>query len=90
MSDQKAGPEQGLRSPRLWRNGPDARKERVKLIANGLNAVGVTLLAGCLIAPFIDPSRAIGAARLTAGVVIAAALIVAALVVLGYIDREEA
>lgn len=85
MSDE---PEAPLPAPRR-RTDPEVRKERVKLIASGLNAVGVAFVIGSLVAPLIDPTRAFDLSRMALGSLGGMSLVVAAIVVLRYIKPPE-
>jgi hypothetical protein len=67
---------------------PEIRKERVKLRANALNALGVASVIGALIAPFVDPSRALDVSRLALGGALGSALIFAAYTLLRYMKAK--
>ncbi len=68
---------------------PEVRKERVKLAANGMNALGLALLIGSLVAPIVDASRQPDGFRAMVGSVLGAICLVAAFVTLRYIKRKE-
>jgi hypothetical protein len=68
---------------------PEVRKERVKLAANGMNALGLALLIGSLVAPIVDASRQPDGFRAMVGSVLGAICLVAAFVILRYMKRKE-
>lgn len=68
---------------------PEVRKERVKLAANGMNALGLALLIGSLVAPIVDASRQADWFRAMVGSVLGAICLVAAFVILRHMKRKE-
>lgn len=68
---------------------PEVRKERVKLAANGLNALSLALLIGAIVAPIVDETRHANLAREAVGVALGLVGIVAALFVLRYMKSKE-
>ena len=68
---------------------PEVRKERIKLVANGVNAFGVALLIGAIAAPFLDAARPVAIWRSLAGAGIGLALVVAAVGLLRYMKARE-
>lgn len=77
------------RQPGKRRTDPEIRKERVKLLAGGLNAVGIALIIGTMVAPIIDPSRAFDLLRMLFGSTAGVGFVVAALTILRYIKPPE-
>lgn len=57
---------------------PEVRKERVKLIAGGINALGLAMVIGSTAAPIVDPSRSLILWRLAIGLAVGSVLILAA------------
>lgn len=68
---------------------PEVRRERVKLAANGFNAVGLALLIGALVAPIVDVTRQADWLRSAAGSALGALCLVAAFVILRYMKSKE-
>jgi len=68
---------------------PEVRKERVKLAANGMNALGLALLIGSLVAPIVDAARQADWFRAVVGSVLGLMCVVAAFVILRYMKRKE-
>lgn len=68
---------------------PEVRKERVKLAANGVNAIGLSLLIGSLVAPIVDATRAADWFRSAIGALLGAICLVAAFAILRYMKRRE-
>lgn len=68
---------------------PEVRKERVKLLIGALSAVGLALLIGSIVAPFIDPSRQIPIWRTFLGAIVGAAIVLAAAGLMRYIKPKE-
>ncbi len=77
------------RLPDLRGRDPEVRKERVKLVANGLNAVGLAFLIGSLVAPLVDPTRRFEPVRMMVGMFVGVGLSFLASVVLRYMKRRE-
>lgn len=77
------------RPPDLRHLDPEVRKERVKLLSNAVNALGVALMIGSLVAPFVDPARDVPLPRSALGVVVGAILVFAAFTLLRYMKRRE-
>lgn len=69
---------------------PEVRKERVKLAANGLNAFGLALLIGAIVAPIVDPTRTFDGLRVGLSLGIGLACILAAGTILRYMRTKEA
>ena len=68
---------------------PEVRKERVKLAANGFNAMGLALVIGSFVAPLLDPTRVLIIWRILAGSTLGVCLIVAAAWLLRYVKPQE-
>lgn len=73
----------------LRHRDPEVRKERVKLAANGVNAVGLAMLIGSLVAPIVDSTRAFEPVRIGFGLLIGGALLLAAQMLLPYMKPKE-
>lgn len=69
---------------------PEVRKERVKLAANGLNAIGLALLIGSIVAPIVDATRHVVLPRMVAGVWLGIVCVFAAFLIPRYIKAKEA
>lgn len=69
---------------------PEVRKERVKLAANGLNAFGLALLIGSVVAPIVDETRHANFLRELVGIGLGATALVAAFLILRYMKSKEA
>lgn len=69
---------------------PEVRKERVKLAANGINAVGLALLIGSLVAPIVDSTRDFDPLRIGFGLSFGGVLLFAAQMLLPYMKSKEA
>lgn len=61
----------------------------MKLIANAINAIGLALLIGSLVAPIVDPARQVYGSRIAIGAVLGAICLVAAFMILRYIKSKE-
>lgn len=68
---------------------PDVRKERVKLVSNAFNALGLALVIGSTAAPIVDPGRTPILWRLATGLAVGGVLILAAYWVLRYVKPKE-
>lgn len=68
---------------------PEVRKERVKLGATGLNALGLALFIGALVAPIVDSTRSFEASRVILGVILGIACIFASQTFLRYMKAKE-
>jgi hypothetical protein len=68
---------------------PEVRKERVKLAANGINAVGLALFIGALVAPVVDATRSFDGSRIGLGILLGIACVVAAQFLLRYMKAKE-
>jgi uncharacterized membrane protein YraQ (UPF0718 family) len=68
---------------------PEVRKERVKLVANGFNAIGLALLIGSWVAPIVDVTRQADWLRSAVGSALGAVCLVAAFVILRYMKGKE-
>jgi len=73
------------RPPDLRHRDPDVRKERIKLLANGLNATGVALIIGSTVAPIVDSTKHTDFGHVVLRVGSGALLVLAALGLLRYI-----
>lgn len=68
---------------------PDVRKERVKLVSNAFNALGLALVIGSTAAPIVDSARTLIFWRLAIGLAVGGILILAAYWLLRYIKPKE-
>lgn len=68
---------------------PEVRKERVKLGAAGLNALGLALFIGALVAPIVDATRTFEASRVILGVTLGIACIFSSQALLRYMKAKE-
>lgn len=73
------------RPPDLHHRDPEVRKERVELMANGLNATGLALVIGSSVAPFVDPSKHTDFVHVAQGFGLGTLLVLAAFGLLRYI-----
>lgn len=69
---------------------PEVRKERVKLAASGLNAFGLALLIGSVVAPIVDETRHANYSRELVGILLGAICLIAAFLILRYMKIKEA
>lgn len=69
---------------------PEVRKERVKLAATGLNAFGLALLIGSVVAPIVDETRHANVLRELVGILLGAISLIAAFLILRYMKIKEA
>jgi hypothetical protein len=68
---------------------PEVRKERVKLAANGVSALGLALLIGSFVAPIVDSSRSFEPVRIGLGFLFGGGLLLAAQLILPYMKPKE-
>jgi hypothetical protein len=76
-------------APDLRHLDPEVRKERVKMVAGGLNALGIASIIGGVIAPLLDTARPFAALRSLVGLVLGVACVAGAIYLLRYMKRRE-